>query len=146
MPHNLLRELVTAMQDLIHVLIDGEEFGPYSDEEFRQYFHEQKIINRARPVAAAKVISECILPSRNAAFAYRPAEPYPAFFFFIVSSNFQPGRMSAPEVLPACGVVASDAPCGNATPLAIAYLATAVFSSALSPACGLQSCSRSGAN
>src|ERR1039458_7438606 len=46
MPHNLLRELVTAMQDLIHVLIDGEEFGPYSDEEFRQYFHEQKIINR----------------------------------------------------------------------------------------------------
>ena len=33
------------MSDQIHVLINGEEYGPYSDAEFRQYFAEQKMIS-----------------------------------------------------------------------------------------------------
>ena len=32
------------MTEQIHVLINGEEYGPYSGDEFRQYFDEQKII------------------------------------------------------------------------------------------------------
>ena len=34
------------MPDLIQVLIDGEEYGPYSEQEFRQHFDGQKIIGR----------------------------------------------------------------------------------------------------
>ena len=33
------------MTEQIHVLINGEEYGPYSDAEFRQYLAEQKIIS-----------------------------------------------------------------------------------------------------
>jgi TPR repeat protein len=34
------------MPDLIHVLINGEQFGPYSEQELRQYIDEQKIIGQ----------------------------------------------------------------------------------------------------
>src|ERR1035437_2868611 len=33
------------MTEQIHVLINGEEYGPYSDAEFRQYLAEQNIIS-----------------------------------------------------------------------------------------------------